>query len=85
MDIHKIKYTPIFDAPPDLDPTPTTLRVANISTDTTKQDLNQLFGLCLTPYLQDNVRLTLHFNCPGKYKAYALIRVPRFVCDRIYQ
>ena len=82
-EIHKITYAPIFNAPPGKDPTPTTIRVANISTDTTEGDLNQLFGLRLTQYLRDTVSMTLHFNCSGKYKAFALIRAPRFVCHRL--
>ena len=82
-DIHKITYAPIFNALPDMDETPTTVRVANISTDTTEGDLNQLLGLRQTKYLRDTVSITLHFNCSGKYRAFALIRAPRFVCHRL--
>ena len=80
LDIHKIKYGAILDASPDMDPTITTVRVANISSDTTKQDIMQLFELCTIAYLQENVRVT-YFNRRGKHKAYALVRAPKFVCD----
>ena len=65
-----------------MDPTITTVRIANISSDTTKQDIMQLFELCTIAYLQENVRVT-YFNRRGKHKAYALVRAPKFVCDRM--
>lgn len=83
LDINKIKYGPIKHAPPDTDPTETTVRIANLSTDTTKHDLMQLFGLSTTSYLWEIVRLTLFFNRKGKYKVYALVIAPKFVSDRM--
>lgn len=54
-----------------------------MSSDTTKQDIMQLFELCTTAYLRENVRVTLYFNRRGKHKAYALVRAPKFACDRM--
>ena len=74
-----------IDTLPELDSTPTYMRVANISSETTREDLMTLFGLDGTSYLRDNVRLTLFFQSKGKFKGYAIIRVPTHVRNQIIQ
>ena len=70
-----------IDTSPYLDGTPTYIRIVNISSDTTQEDLINLFGLHNTPYLRDNVRITLFFDSKGQYKGYAILRVPKHVRD----
>ena len=65
------------------DPTPTIVRVDNISPDTTWKNLIDLLGLRTTSYLRDNVRLTLHSNSSGNCNSYAIINAPRHVCDQL--
>ena len=65
---------------PCADPTPTIVRVDNISPDTTWKNLSDLFGLRTTTYLRSKVRLTLYSNSSGNY---AIIEAPRHVCDQI--
>ena len=74
-----------IDALPKLDGTPTYIRVANISSETTREDLITLFGFDRTSYLRDNVRLTLFFQTKGKFKGYAIIRMPTHVRNDIIQ
>lgn len=83
LDINNITYKPVINAPPDLDHTQTTICISNISSDTKRETLMQLFGLNTTPYLRKSVRLKMFFNSSGKYKAYALVTAPKFVVDRI--
>ena len=83
LDINNITYKPVINAPPDLDHTQTTICISNISSDTKRETLMQLFGLNTTPYLRKSVRLKMFFNSSGKYKAYALVTTPKFVVDRI--
>ena len=68
-----------IDELPITDATPTYMRVANISSDTTTEDLMTLFGFNGTSYLRDNVRFTLFFEGKGKYRGYAIMRVPTHV------
>ena len=67
------------------DTTETTLRVSNITSNTKKQDIHQLFGLNNTQYLRETVRSKLFFNVPGKYRTYALITGPRHVMTQLLE
>ena len=73
------------DTLPNLDGTPTYIRIANLSSDTTQEDLIKIFGLHNTPYLQNNVGLTLFFHSKGQYKGYAIVRLPKHARDIIIQ
>ena len=73
------------EANTNLDATITSVIVGNISMDTTKQDLTQLFGLHTTTYLRETVRIKLVNPLRHKFKRYALIKGPKFIMDRLLQ
>ena len=73
------------EANSNLDATITSVIVGNISTDTTKQDLLQLFGLHTTTYLRATVRIKLVNPLRHKFKRYALIKGPKFIMTRLLQ
>ena len=57
--------------------------VGNISTDTTENDLTQLFGLRTTPELKKNVRIKFVSDRTHKFRRYALIEGPRDLINNI--
>ena len=61
----------------------TKILVGNISSDTTENDLTQLFGLRTTPELKKNVRIKLISDRTHKFRRYALIEGPRLLMNTI--
>ena len=60
-----------------------TLYVGNISTDTTTEDVIQLFGLSTTKYLREQTSVQLVFNSKSRYKGYAYLHIPSHIAEEI--
>lgn len=61
----------------------TTLYVGNISSDTTKEDIMELFHSNTTKYLRDKSSAELCFNTKSKYKGYAYLNIPHHISTEI--
>ena len=61
----------------------TTLYVGNISSNITKEDIMELFGLNTKKYLRDKSSAELCFNTKSKYKGYAYLNIPHHISTEI--
>ena len=53
----------------------TKLYIGNITTDTTEEDIIQLFGLNSTAYLRDNSTVQVFYHTNSKFRSYAIVQI----------
>ena len=59
------------------------LDIGNLTTDTTEEDIKELFGINNTTLLRENSTVQLHFNTKSKFKGYAILDTFTHVAEEL--